>query len=488
MHIKQDIKLLSLIIIFIAGIMCIPMLIGIVYHETLAVRAFITTIVSMICLSLVALLTLRDTKLEGFSSRDGFLFVSLTWAIATAFGALPLFLSDDNYYTYSAAFFEIMSGFTTTGATIISNIEDCYKSILFWRSMTNWLGGMGIVVLFVAILPLLKTGAGAFFLFGAESVGPTKDKLTAKTKNTALVLWAIYFGMTIVQTLFLCLGGLSLYDALTVTFSTVSAAGFCVKNASIGAFNSAYVDVVVTIFMLLGGMNFSLYYKLFTGKPKELINNRETKAYLGIFGVCSLLAAIQLSVKNVYKSFFTALRYSAFHVASVLTTTGFTTDKYINWPTFALFMIVITMFIGGCAGSAGGGIKVTRIVTLYDMAKRTIKKKIHPNAVIKVRGSDETVYDAQTLINIFTFVTIYLATWLIGALIVSLSGQSITDCLSCSILTLGNIGIGFGNIGINQDFSVFPAWTRWIFSFLMLVGRLELFTVYVLFSRSFWKK
>ena len=487
MHIKQDVKLLAIIQLFIAALMCVPFLIGAYYHELPAVHAFALTIVLMLLINLTVVLVFRKEKLDSFNIRDGFFFVSFTWLIGTAFGALPLYFSPDNFSTYSAAYFEIMSGFTTTGATMISNIEDCYKSILFWRSMTNWLGGMGIVVLFVAILPLLGSGAGAFYLFGAESAGPTKDKLTAKTQNTALVLWGIYFGMTILQTVLLMFGGLSLYDAITVTFSTVSAAGFCVKNASIGAFNSAYVDIICTVFMILAGLNFSLYYKAFTGKAKDLTENKELRAYLLIFAVLSLTAAAELTIKNIYPSFFTSLRYSAFHVASVLTTTGFTTANYLNWPSFALMCIIVTMFIGGCSGSAGGGIKVTRVVTIVDMTKRSVLKKIHPHAISKVRSSDG-VYDAETIHSITTFVGTYFMTWILGSLIISISGLPIADCFSSTILTLGNIGIGFSNVGINTTFMAFPAWTRWIFSFLMLVGRLELFTVYVLFSRYFWKR
>ena len=262
MNLKKNIKLLAIIQIFLAILMLVPYAVSLGHGEIRSAHSFLLTIAAMVIAAGAVLVVLYDTELTNFKQRDGFFFVTFTWILAAAFGAMPLVMSGD-FSSYSAAYFEIMSGFTTTGATSLKNIEACSKGILFWRSMTNWLGGMGIVVLFVALLPAIgaNMGAGTFHMMGAESVGPVKGKLTPKTKTTAIALWGIYVGFSLLETIFLLFGGLSLYDSVTVTFSTMAAAGFCVKGASIGAFNSAYVDFVVTAFMLIAGCNFALYYK-----------------------------------------------------------------------------------------------------------------------------------------------------------------------------------------------------------------------------------
>ena len=496
MSFKKNIKLLAFIQIFIALLMLVPLGVSYRYGETNAANSFLLTIAMMVLISGGTLLILRKTEITNLRQRDGFFFVTLSWIIATSFGAIPLVLSGE-FSSYSAAFFEIMSGFTTTGATTFSEtgvytrtgIEGCCKGILFWRSMTNWLGGMGIVVLFVALLPAIgaTTGAGTFHLMGAESVGPVKGKLTPKTKTTAMALWGIYVGFSVLETIFLLFGGLSLYEAVTVTFSTIAAAGFCVKASSIGAFNSAYVDAVVTLFMLIAGANFSLYYKAFTGKIKSVLKDSELRWFMGIWFLASLAAAIQLTRTGTYDNILTAFRYAAFHVASVLTTTGFATTNYLNWPSFSIMVVVLMMFIGGCAGSAGGGMKVTRIETLCKLGGNTIRKRIHPSSVTKVRLGDDIIHD-DTLMSIAAFCVIYMVTWLLGTVILTLTGNTIETCMAASILTLGNIGIGFGDVGPAGNFSIFPNWSLWVCSFEMLLGRLEIFTVLALFSRSFWKR
>ena len=496
MSFKKNIKLLAFIQIFIALLMLVPLGVSYRYGETKAANSFLLTIAMMVLISGGTLLILRKTEITNLRQRDGFFFVTLSWIIATSFGAIPLVLSGE-FSSYSAAFFEIMSGFTTTGATTFSEtgvytrtgIEGCCKGILFWRSMTNWLGGMGIVVLFVALLPAIgaTTGAGTFHLMGAESVGPVKGKLTPKTKTTAMALWGIYVGFSVLETIFLLFGGLSLYEAVTVTFSTIAAAGFCVKASSIGAFNSAYVDAIVTLFMLIAGANFSLYYKAFTGKIKSVLKDSELRWFMGIWFLASLAAAIQLTRTGTYDNILTAFRYAAFHVASVLTTTGFATTNYLNWPSFSIMVVVLMMFIGGCAGSAGGGMKVTRIETLCKLGGNTIRKRIHPSSVTKVRLGDDIIHD-DTLMSIAAFCVIYMVTWLLGTVILTLTGNTIETCMAASILTLGNIGIGFGDVGPAGNFSIFPNWSLWVCSFEMLLGRLEIFTVLALFSRSFWKR
>lgn len=468
----------------IALMMIAPMSIGIYNREAASVKAFAITIVLVLALTVAAFLFTRKKERRFMTARDGYFLVTVSWVLATAFGALPLLISGE-YPNYSMAFFEIMSGFTTTGATVLAEIERCSKSVLFWRSMTNWLGGMGFVVLFVAILPAL--GVGGTYLYGAESVGPTKDKLAPKSRTTAMALWLIYIAFSVLETVMLLFGGLSLYDAVTVTFSTMSCAGFCVKGASIGAFGSAYVDVVVTVFMLIGGTNFALYFKLITGKGKLVLHDGELRSYLGIFFGALLFCSLGLKLAGYYESFGACLRYAAFALASILTTTGFATADYCLWPAFSLFFVILMMFIGGCAGSTAGGMKVIRLTTVLRLTPTELKRKVHPNGVFPVRiGSG--VIDRKLIQSMAGFCATYLLVWIVSSIAILITGVDIPTALASTILTLGNIGIGFGQVGPTGNFTIFPSWALWLFSFLMLLGRLELYTVLVMFTKSFWKK
>lgn len=481
---KQNFRLLAFIQLILGFFMLFPTLIAFFLKEEAALQGFLLAYVVMAVFCLLVIIFTKGQNKRTLSSRDGYLFVTLTWIIATAITALPLVRSGSSP-DYSTAFFEIMSGFTTTGATTLPQIESLPKSILFWRSETNWLGGMGIVVLFVALLPAL--GVSGSLLVGAESVGPTKDKLTPKIKNTATILWSIYVLFSLVQTVLLLLGGLSLYDAITVTFSTMSAAGFSVRNTSIASYASPFVDAVVTLFMILAGANFALYYKSFTGKIKSVWKDGELRAYLGIWLTVSLLSALALSFSKTYTSFWQSFRFSSFQSASIMTTTGFSTANYVTWPAFSQMLLLLLFFVGGSAGSAGGGIKVVRVATLFKMAKANIRLRIHPKGIFQVRLGQTTIR-SEVQLAIATFVGIYLATGVFGSVLISLSGADMLTSFSASFLCLGNIGIGFGSVGPTGNFAFFPPAIKWVCSFLMLVGRLELFTVYALFSKAFWSR
>ena len=481
---KLDLRLLSFIVLFIGLLMGIPTVLAFNYQETDAIKGFLVAYAAIAIFSTTILISTGKSQDKQMLARDGYLVVTLTWVIATAFSAIPL-VASGAYVDYPSAYFEIMSGFTTTGATVLPEIESLPKSILFWRSQTNWLGGMGIVVLFVALLPAL--GVSGALLVGAETVGPTKDKLTPKIKNTALILWSIYIGFSVLETILLLMGGLSLYDAVTVTFSTMAAAGFCVKNSSIGTFSSLYVDVVVTIFMLIAGANFALYYKAISGKLKSVLRDGELRFYLGIWAVVALLAAWHLTFSNTYGSFGEAFRYSAFLTASILTTTGFATTDYVLWPAFPQMLFFLLFFIGGSAGSAGGGVKVVRIATLFKMGRAHIKQRIHPKGIFQVRVGRSPIPE-DLMRSIATFFGVYIFTGIVGAVLISLSGLDPFSSIAASFLCLGNIGIGFGEVGPTGNFAFLPSALKWVCSFLMLVGRLELFTVFVLFSKHFWKR
>lgn len=482
MHLRSVLRLTVLIQLLVLVFMLIPTIMALCMGEKDAFKAFTFTILVTAMGCLLVLLFTKEGKIN-IRARDSYLLVTLSWILITATGALPLYLTG-TIPTYLSCYFEIMSGLTTTGATVLVTIEDKLKSILFWRNMTNWLGGMGIVVLFVAVLPFL--GVKGTGLVNAESVGPTKDKLTPKIQQTAFVLWAIYIGLSVIETLLL-LVRLPLYDAVTVTFGTMGAAGFATTNASIGSYDSAYVDIVVTIFMMAAGMNFALFFKLLNGQVRQVAKDSELRCYLSIITVISLLIAINLVRNGVYTAFSTALRYSAFQVVSIITTTGFATADYVLWPTFAQALLLLLFFIGGCSGSAGGGIKVIRVQTMLALTKTTIRKKLHPAAVTPVEIGGATM-QVDTLLSIAGFVGAYLITGLIGTAIFSFSGYDIETCFTTSFQLLGNIGIGMGKAGPSGNLSIFNDLILTAGSFLMLVGRLELFTVYSLFTKAFWRK
>lgn len=475
-------KLLSFIILFVAAIMLIPLFIALGYGEERALKAFIYTLLIMVISSSILLLIVgRKKERLSIGPKESYLFVTLTWILMSFFGALPLYFAS-TFTSFSDCYFEIMSGFTTTGATALDNIEIVEKSILFWRNMTNWLGGMGIVVLFVAVLPAF--GAKGTALIGAESVGPTKDKLTPQIRYTAMALWLIYIGLTILQTILLLLGGLDLFSALTVTFGTMGAAGFTPTNLSILSYNSPYVEWVCTIFMFLAGTNFALYFKLLKGDIKKVVKDGEFRLYFSIVLISSLLISINLFL-SAGLSISKSIRDSFFQVVSIITTTGFTSTNYSLWPGFSQMILFVLSFVGGCAGSAGGGIKVIRIYAIFKLGKESILKRLHPKAITTTKiGEDK--YSKEVLSSISGFIGLYLITFALGTIVVSLSGQDILTCISATITTIGNIGVGIGGIGTSFSFSVFPDWTQWVFSFLMMVGRLEIFTVYALFTREFW--
>jgi trk system potassium uptake protein TrkH len=396
---------------------------------------------------------------------------------------MPFFLSGA-IPTYTNSFFETMSGFTTTGASILTEIETLPKSILLWRSTTHWLGGMGIVVLTVAIFPLL--GFGGLHLMEAEAPGPSVDKITPRVAGTAKVLWLIYLGFTVVEIVLLMFGGMDWFDAVNHSFATLATGGFSTKNTSVAYYNSAFIDAVITVFMVLAGMNFSLHFKLLTGRIRDVLKDSELKVYLAIFLFASLAIAWDLNGRN-YGNFGKSFRFASFQAASILTTTGFVTADYAIWSNLSQTIIFILMFIGGCAGSTGGGIKVIRILTLLKMSFTEMKYLMHPRGVfgIFVNGQylkKNIVYDIAAL------VFLYFVVFFIVVVFVSSGGYDIITSVGGTIACLGNIGPGFGKVGPVFNYSLFPDYIKWVLSFAMLVGRLEVYTVVVLLTPTFWRK
>lgn len=481
MNFPLVLRVVAILMLIISGFMLTPVVVALIYDELWTLPGFLIPVGVTV---LVSLAYLFGTRREfGFlSNRGGFLLVSLSWLLASIVGAFP-FVITGVMGSYVDAFFETMSGFTTTGASILTEIESLPKSLLFWRSLTHWLGGMGIIVLTVAIFPLL--GIGGLQLIKAEAPGPTVDKITPKITETAKILWFTYLIFTVAQAVLLLFGGMNLFDALTHTFGTLATGGFSPKNASVGHYDSAYIDAVITIFMVMAGINFALYFKLITGRFSSLRRDTELKAYLTFFLLATVVVTLSLR-GEVYGGLGTSLRFAAFQVASILTTTGYATADFAAWPEVAQIVLFLLMFIGGSAGSTGGGIKVIRIVTLFKQGLNEMKFLLHPRAVFRIRLSGEPV-GKHIVYAISGFVFLYLSLLLLTTGVVALAGNDILTSLTTALATLGNIGPGFGSIGPTLNYAFFPEPLKVYLSIVMMLGRLEVYTVLILFTPQFWR-
>lgn len=475
-------KIISILLVILAGFMGLPAGIALYCGEHASFTAFAGTMAGTVSLAGTVLVLLRKQRADALSTRDGFLMVTLSWVLASAIGALPFYFSS-SIPCYTDALFETISGFTTTGASILVNIEQMPRSMLFWRSLTHWLGGMGIVVLTVAILPLM--GIGGLQLIQAESPGPTVDRLTPRIAGTAKLLWFIYIGFTVAETLLLMLGGMDLFDALTHTFGTLGTGGFSPKNASVGHYNSAYIDGVITVFMLLAGINFTLHYRLLTGRLKPLYRDTELKAYMLIFAVATAVVAFSLYGTS-YQTAGDCLRFASFQTASILTSTGFASTDFEQWPLFGQIILFVLMFVGGCTGSTSGGIKVMRIVVLFKQAINEMKLLIHPRGVFTLKISGNVV-KKNIVYAVSGFFFLYAAILLLITVVVASAGHDITTSFTAVLTTMGGIGPGFGKVGPADNYAFFEDYVKWALSFAMLVGRLELYTVLVIFLPRFWR-
>ncbi len=480
---KIVLRIVSYLLLIVCGFMLTAVAVALYFREFSVSLAFIQPIVATTLVAGIFLFATRNSGRSNPSFKDGFIFVVCGWGMAALLGCLPFYLSG-TIPSFCDAYFEAISGFTTTGASILTEIQSLPRAILYWRSLTHWLGGMGIVVLTVAILPLL--GVGGLQLVKAEAPGPTVDKITPRIAETAKYLWYIYLGMTVLETLLLMGGGMGFLDALTHTFGTVATGGFSTKNTSVAHFNSAYIDWVITFFMVAAGMNFVLHFRLLTGNVKSLFSNTELKAYLLIFVVATLMVAYKLHLE-IYSGFAEALRYSAFQVASILTTTGYVTADYETWPYMAQAVLFLLMFVGGCSGSTGGGIKVIRIVVLFKQAVNEMKYLIHPKAVFPLRLSGRAVRK-NIVYAISGFFFLYITILLLVTFVVTLAGVDLLSAVATALATVGNIGPGFGIVGPTHQYAHFSDLIKWVLSFAMLAGRLELYTVLVLFTPMFWRR
>ncbi|MBZ4642994.1 MAG: transport (Trk) system, rane component [Deferribacteraceae bacterium] len=483
MQLLSVIRIISILMIVLIIFMIFPAGIALFYGEYNVAIAFLKTIIVIGVISVFFLKMLPGKEKQNLRVKDGFLFVTLSWIVASLIGAFPFYLSGE-INSFTDAFFETASGFTTTGASILSEIETMSKSALFWRALTHWLGGMGIVVLTVAILPIL--GIGGLQLVKAEAPGPTVDKLSPRIAETAKILWMIYVGLTLAQTALLMFGGLSFFDAITHAFATMATGGFSTKNASVMGFQSAYVEIVITIFMFLAGINFAIHFRFLTGKFRFVFKDSELRAYVVIFVVTSLLIASNL-YKNYYPTIYESLRHAFFQAATIITTTGFASADYEKWPYFSQVVLFILMFVGGCTGSTGGGVKVLRVITLLKQGLNEMKYLLHPRGVFILKISGNTI-KKDIVYAISGFFFLYIFTILTVTLIVSFSGHDIITSLTTALATVGNIGPGFGKVGPTENYAFYSDFIKWVLSFAMIAGRLEIYTFLVIFFPYFWKR
>lgn len=479
-RLKTIMRIESAIMIVLSVSMIPPLLIAIYNGEQKSIYSFLVVIL----LSFFAGMFLNKNFSHSqyrLKNRDGFLIVALAWALASFFGAMPFYFSG-SIPSFADSFFESCSGFTTTGASILTDIEVLPRSILFWRSFTHWLGGMGIIVFITALVPAF--GLNGQIVANAETKGPTKDKITAKYSQGAKAVYLIYIAMTVIETILLKLCGLSLYDALVHTFGTVGTGGLSTYNTSISHFGNIYVEIIIAIFMLLAAINFNLYYVAVKRGIKHLFADEETKFFLFVVFAATTLIGIYNFFFNSFKDLGRIILNAFFQVVSIISTTGYMTNDFDSWPTFSRMIIFCLFFIGGCASSTGGGIKCIRVLGAIKLIKRGITHKIHPNIISPVTLNGREMSN-ETAIRISNFIFTYIFITSAGMILLSLDGQDFMTNLSAAASCIGNIGPGFNMVGPTMNYAFFSDFSKYVCSFLMITGRLELYTVLVLFSKYY---
>lgn len=457
------------------------LLIAIFQGEIAAGHAIAITILLSAALSLLPLLF--KGKETAITHREGFVIVSLSWIVISLMGALPFTLS--GYIpSYLDAFFETVSGFTTTGASILTNVEALPMSLLYWRSFTHWLGGMGILVFALAIVPLSKGKGGALHVLRAESPGPSVGKLAPTMRRSARILYAIYIVMTVVEVILLLLGGMPLFDAVLNSFATAGTGGYAIKNASIAAYNSYYLQTVIAVFMVLFGINFNLYYLLLIGRVSQALRSEELRVYLGLIAFSTAVIAVNIS--GMYTTVRDAVHHSFFQVASIITTTGFATADFDTWPELSRYILLVLMIAGACAGSTGGGIKTARVILLWKSLKGTLQKMLHPRSVKVIKMDDKPV-EPEVLQGTQTFMVVYSLVAMASMFLVAIDNFDFETTFSAVLSCLNNIGPGLSVVGPTGNFSALSPLSKLVLSADMLLGRLEIFPMLLLFAPSVWR-
>ncbi len=483
MNVKSISRTVGLILLITGIFQLFPLLIAVIDHEPKNVLAYIESLCLILLVGSALLLFSRGGN-RMFSAQEGFAATGLSWIFMSAFGALPFFLSGQ-IPSYVDAFFEMVSGFTTTGASILTDVEALSRCNLFWRSFSHWLGGMGVLVFLLAVVPgARKNGGTGIYLMRAESPGPSVDKLTPHLRQTAMILYGIYILLTALCIVCLLLGGMPVFDSFCIAFGTAGTGGFAIKNSSMGGY-SYFLQTVVTVFMFLFGVNFSLYYMLLLRKFKAVFKNEELRLYFGIAASSVVLIAINIS--RMYNTVYESVHHAAFQVVSIMTTTGYGTVDFEQWPAFSKAILLSLMFIGASAGSTGGGLKVSRVLLLMKSIRRTIRKALHPRRVQPVymdgRAVSEEVCD-----NVNAYLAIYCVILVLSFAIISVDGFSIGTNFSAVASCFNNIGPGFELVGATQNFSIYSDLSKIILSLDMLLGRLEIFPLLLLFSPDTWSR
>lgn len=474
-------KIEGIMLLVLAASMTAPLIIALINKEAASIRAFIAVIAVCIIISFIIRRFFYSVhyKLKG---RDGFFIVALSWFLASLIGAAPFIISGA-VPGFFDAFFESASGFSTTGSSILKDVETLPRSILFWRSFTHWLGGMGIIVFITALIPAF--GINGQIVANAETTGPTKSKISAKFSDNSKGVYLVYIIMTAAEVVLLLLGGLPLYDALVHTFGTVGTGGLSIYNASIAHYDNLYVEIVIAVFMFLAAINFNLFYLVKRRGVLQVFKDEETKFYTTVTLIAGFIITIYNFAFDNFSHLGEKLSNAFFQVISILTTTGYATDDYDAWPTFSRMIIFALFFIGGCSSSTGGGIKCVRVLIGLKIARRSISLKIHPNRITPLTLNG-TELGSGTAIKISNFIFTYIFTIFAGTLLISIDGFDFMTNLSATASCLGNIGPGFNLVGPTMNYSIFSSFSKFVCSMLMIIGRLELYTVLVLFSKNYW--
>ena len=481
MNTRMIARTVGLVIRIEAVLLLLPAVVGLLYgeHETLY---FLLT--AALALGLSLLLTWKKPVNTVFYARDGLLIVAFSWIAMSVLGALPFYLSGE-IPSFVDSFFETVSGFTTTGSSILTDVESLSRGMLFWRSFTHWIGGMGILVFALAVLPAAKGEGRAMHIMRAEMPGPSIDKLVPKMRSTALILYAVYLVMTIIEIVLLLLGGMDLFDSVVNSFGTAGTGGFSVRAESIGAYHSPYAEWVIGIFMLLFGINFNIYYLILLGKFKSALKSQELRWYLVIVALATGLIAF--NVAHLFDSLGDTIRAAFFQVSSIITTTGYASLNYDVWPTFSKMVLILLTALGACAGSTGGGLKVSRLVMLVKSIGQEIRAMIHPRAVKNIKFEGRPV-SKMTLDEVMVFFAAYVLLLLGSMLVVALDGFDLVSTSTAVLTCVGNVGPGLGMVGPVGNFSEFSILSKLVLSFDMLAGRLEIFPMFILFAPRTWKR
>lgn len=463
--------------------MLIPCAVSLLYKEIWAAESFLICAVPMILIGILASRAIGEPEKTTLGLRDGFFIVASAWLMLTLLGALPFVISGA-IPSLVDAFFETASGFSTTGASILTDIESLPQGMLFWRSFTHWIGGMGILVLTIAILPAL--GIGGQKIMRAETTGPSMDKITFTFNDSARSLYLIYTVMTLIEAALLLVFGMNLFDSLIITFGTMGTGGFANYANSCAGFNDA-CQMIISFFMMLAGINFNLYYLAVSKKAKQALHDREMQVYVAIVAGATLFILSMLLISGQAKGIWEAFKLSYFQVCSIMTTTGYATCDFDLWPVPCRFVLMLLMLIGGCASSTGGGIKVIRFILGVKIGARAIRRRLHPQAVTTIKLAGKTVPEA-TIRSVSEFLMLYFATLALGTVVIGMENVSLVTAFSAVLACVSNIGPGFEAVGPTMNFSFFSDFSKMFLSVMMIAGRVELYTIFLLFTPSFWSK